>query len=124
VGTGVTADASSRLVIHVAGARTVSCAGRGWLTFHSQLSRAAKVVVRFLSVAGVPLDSTRFSRVPAGFREIHVPLPSGASEPRRYRMIVTASTSGQIVRAEFGLRLRGPGCARRVSRLPAAPSPG
>ena len=101
--------AESLLVIHVAGARNVSCAGSGRLRFQTQLSREATIVVRFLSGAGVPLDSTRFSRLSAGLHTINVRLPSGLSELRRYRMIVTASTAGQIVRAELGLTITRPG---------------
>jgi hypothetical protein len=106
--------AASRLVIEVSGEQTVSCRESGRLALHTDLSRDASVVVRFLSPAGVPLDSVSFSRVPAGSRTIAVRLPSDLAQQRRYRMILTATAPGQIARTELRLQITGPrGTARQ-----------
>jgi hypothetical protein len=98
-------SASAPLAVHIAGAQNVSCTRSSRLTLQIQLDRKANLAVRFLTAGGVPVDSTRFVTVAAGSQALKLRLPTGLSKQGRYRVVVTASIGGQIVRAEIKLTI-------------------
>ena len=93
------------LAVHIAGAQAVSCTQSSRLTLQIQLDRQANVAVRFLTAAGVPVDSVRLVPIRAGARTLKLRLPAGLLDRKSYRVVVTATTGGQIVRAEIKLTI-------------------
>jgi hypothetical protein len=104
-GSDPSSSATAPLAVHIAGAQNVSCTRSSRLTLQIQLDRKANIAVRFLTARGVPVDSTRFVTVAAGSQALKLRLPTGLSKQGRYRVIVTASIGGQIVRAEIKLTI-------------------
>jgi len=104
-GSGSAPAASTALAFHIAGARTVSCGQASQIALQIQLDRMANVAVRFLTAAGLPLSSMKLAPVHAGSRTLSLHLPFVLSRGKSYRMIVTASIGGQVVRDEIKLTI-------------------
>ena len=105
-GGGPSVAPKAPFVVHIAGAQTVTCTQSSRLTLQIHLDRQAKVGVRFLTAGGVPLDSARLVAVHAGSQTLRLKLPTGLSARKSYRVIVTARTGGQIVRAEIKVTIK------------------
>jgi PASTA domain len=96
-----TSVAKVPLAVHIAGARALSCTQSGELALHLKLDRKANVAVRFLTTAGVSVGSMKLVSVEAGAQTLTLHLPLVLAKGKSYRLIVTASIKGQIVKDEI-----------------------